>query len=134
MLDPAIRESCGLVVLDFAPCPPRAVFELYERLALLLCAKQALDAVLLRAGREDAELHFALEDALRTTARVTGGLAPLRVAVVGSDPVLGGVCRAMRPTLRALGCDVRYFAIEDAASAWLRAAEGRPVMPLSCPA
>ena len=108
-----------MLVIDFDGCDAGEILEAYRDLALLFCAPAGNDAVLLKTGREDAEVHFALHDVVHTLARVVGAKLQVRVALVGSSMSMAEVCSQMQAQLRALGCEVRLFDQQSGAERWL---------------
>lgn len=108
-----------MVVIEFEARSSQGISLAYQDLAALLCRPKKRECVLLHAGTEDAEMHYALRDVLHTVARVVGEPLELRVALLGRSRALAAVCRGMQPALAALGCELRLFHGERQAVTWL---------------
>jgi hypothetical protein len=104
----------NFLVLDFARCT-RGAYDIYEQLALL-CTQRKVSRVLVKAGAEDADVHYTLHDVLATVALALGGPLDLRLAMIEGSPSITRVYRAMQPALRSLGCDMRIFDVESEAA------------------
>lgn len=128
-----------MLQIDFAGRGRDDVFAAYQDLGVL-CFAGAPERVLLKAGGQEAESHYALRDVLLTIARI-GGSAPLhmKIALLTSDRATAHVGAAMQPELVRIGCYLRVFAVERQALRWLgrgalrvtappgRASPGRPM-------
>ena len=121
-----IADVAGILAIDFDRCDTREILDAYQDLALLFYARpEDHGTVLLKTGNEDADIHYALHDIVRTMVRVVGNPRRLRVAVVGRSSQIGHVCATMRRVLRPLGCELRLFAREGEAVQWLLSGEPR---------
>ena len=122
-------EPCpDWLTIDFDECSRDGVFAAYQDLGVL-CFACAPRRLLLRAGSEDAESHYALRDVLRTVARVCGpGALDLSIAVVTRSATVTHVAHAMRADLARLGCRLRVFSSAEHAHRWLA---GRALPPLT---
>ncbi len=118
-----IHESCGVLAIDFQHCDARQVQLAYENLALRLCSTRGNGRVLVRAGEEHAELHYALLGVLRAVAQILGAPLQLEVAIIGASPALAAVCAEMLARLAALGCEVKLFHAASTGARWLLAHE-----------
>ena len=120
-----IVDVCGILLVDFDRCDAREILDAYQDLALLFYASPDRGAVLLKTGNEEAEIHRALQDIVRTMVCIVGNPLKVRVAFVGRSSAIGQVCGAMRQALLPLGCELRLFAWEARAVQWLLSAEPR---------
>ncbi len=118
-----IQESCGVLAIDFRHCDARQIQLAYENLALRLCGARGDGRVLVRAGPEHAELHYALLGVLRAVTQILGAPVRIQVAMVGASPALAVVCTEMIGRLAALGCEVQLFQAVSNAARWLLAHE-----------
>lgn len=98
----------------------------------MLCARQGVHWVLLRAGDEEADFHYSLRDVVRTVVLVAEVRLQLRVGVVSSSRAIALVWQDMAEELRALGCIAQVFAAERKAYEWLGI--GDRSLPISRPA
>lgn len=124
----SISAQGGFVIIDVSGCNSHQLSDTYQDFGLL-CARRKVRWALLRTGDEDARVHYALRDVLRTVVLIAGVPLHIRLAVVASTDSIAQVCGAMREELRALGCDARVFRIERQAEHWLRAGK-RPAQPM----
>lgn len=120
----SISAQSGFVVIDVCRCSSHELSASYQEFGLL-CAQRKVRGALLRIGGEDADMHYALRDVLRTVVLVAGIPLHFRLAVVAATDPMARVYGNMRQELRALGCDARIFRTERQAEHWLRA-EKRP--------
>jgi hypothetical protein len=126
-----IEEHDGLAVLDFRCCRPGQRSEIYQDFGLL-CARQGVHWVLLRAGDEEADFHYSVRDVLRTVVLVAEVRLQLRVGVISSSRAIALVWQDMAEELRVLGCIARVFPAEPKAYEWLGI--GDRCLPTSRPA
>ena len=118
----------GWLEIDFGDCSRDDLFAAYQDLGVL-CFGTAPRRLLLKAGREDADSHYALRDVLRTVARVGGpGALDMSIAVVTASAAVTHVAHAMRADLAPLGCRLHVFSSLEHAKRWLA---GRPLPPLT---
>jgi hypothetical protein len=127
-----ISAQGGFVIIDVSGYSSHQLSDSYQDFGLL-CARRKVRRALLRTGDEDAYVHYALRDVLRTLVRIAGIPLRFKLAVVASSDSTAQVCANMQQDLRALGCDVRVFRVERQAEQWLGAAE-RPAPPVAAQA
>lgn len=126
--DPQPADYPGWLEIDFGDCSRDELFAAYQDLGVL-CFGAPPRRLLLKAGREEADGHYALRDVLRTVARVGGaGALQMRVAVVTGSVAVTHVAHTVRADLAPLGCCLRVFSNVDDAGRWLA---GRPLPGLT---
>lgn len=113
------------LMIDFGGCGRDDVFTAYQELGVLCFAGARPRRLLLRAGREEAESHYALRDVLSTVARMTVcGSLEMSIALVTSSRATAQVGHALRAALVPLGCRLRVFPAERRARRWLEGDRG----------
>lgn len=110
--------------MDFQHCDDREALAAYQDLGRLLCDAEPPEALLLKTGTGDSDVHYALRDVLCTVSRILDGRLQLRIAVVGTPGIIE-LCLAMGPELRSIGCELRLFDQESKAVRWVLAGEPR---------
>ena len=126
--DPQPMDLPGCLTIDFADCSRDDVFAAYQDLGVL-CFAAPPRRLLLKAGREDADSHYALRDVLHTVAHLAGpAMLDMSVAVVTRSAAVTHVAHAMRADLAPLGCRLHVFSSLERAKRWLA---GRPLPPLT---
>ncbi len=126
--DPGPPDHPGCLAIDFGDRSRDDLFAAYQDLGVL-CLGAAPRRLLLKAGCEDADSHYALRDVLRTVARVGGpGALDMSIAVVTGSAAVTHVAHTMRADLALLGCRLRVFSNLDDADRWLA---GRPLPGLT---
>lgn len=118
-----ITECPGYVRVEFGDCSYGELSEVYRDFAAL-CVEKRVKRVLLKAGDDDPEGHYALRDALKVMG-LPGGIAPdFKLALLPRTRGVEVVYREAQQQLRAAGFNAWVFGSEIEAVAWL---EGRAV-------
>ena len=109
----------GCLAIDFGDYSRDDVFAAYQDLGVL-CFEAAPRFLVLKAGGEDPDSHYALRDVLRTVACAAGrGALDMSIAVVTRSAAVTHVAHGMRADLAPLGCRLRVFSSMGGANRWL---------------
>ena len=116
-----ITECPGYLHVDFGSCNVTELSAVYRAFAAF-CVDHNVTRALLKAGDNDPNGHYRLQDALATMARGTPIAPEFKLALLPSTGAIEAIYREAEHHLRAGGFNAWVFATEIEAVDWL---EGR---------
>jgi hypothetical protein len=116
-----ITECPGYLHVDFGSCNVTELSAVYRAFAAF-CLDHNVTRALLKAGDNDPNGHYRLQDALATMARGTPIAPEFKLALLPSTRAIEVIYREAEHHLRAGGFNAWVFATELEAVDWL---EGR---------
>lgn len=116
-----ITECAGYVRVDFGSCNVTELSTVYRAFADF-CLDNKVTRALLKAGDNDPQGHYRLQDALALMARGAPVAPEFKLALLPSTEAIGAIYREAGRHLRAGGFNAWVFATELEAVEWL---EGR---------
>ena len=116
-----IRQCPGYVAIDIRGREGRAVGEVYREFAAL-CIEQDIRRAVVRAGDDDASVHYGLRDAFTTMILTVGVPRDFTLALVPETPQVEKVYELILRDFQALGVKAAIFKGHDAAIAWIESA------------
>lgn len=116
-----ITECRGYVKVDFGSCDVAELSAVYRAFAAF-CVDRNVTRALLKAGDNDPNGHYRLQDALAMMARGTPIAPEFKLALLPSTRAIEAIYREAQRHLRAGGFNAWVFASENEAVDWL---EGR---------
>lgn len=122
-----ITQCPGYLCVDFGSCNVAELSTVYRAFAAF-CLDNKVTRALLKAGDNDPNGHYRLQDALTMMAQGTPIAPEFKLALLPSTRAIEAVYREAERHLRAGGFNAWVFATELEAVEWLegRALGGRP--------
>lgn len=116
-----ITECPGYLRVDFGSCNVAELSTVYRAFASF-CVDNNVTRALLKAGDNDPNGHYRLQDALTMMAQGTPIAPEFKLALLPSTRAIEAIYREAERHLRAGGFNAWVFATENEAVDWL---EGR---------